>query len=53
MQSVGGEAIELRRAVDSGMRRAEEEIECDPKVWSQVESLIRSRLPDETDRQGE
>jgi hypothetical protein len=25
--------------------RSHIEIECDPRVWNQVESLIRSRLP--------
>jgi hypothetical protein len=31
---------------DRWLVRAHTEIECDPKVWSQIESLIRSRLPE-------
>jgi hypothetical protein len=30
---------------DRWLVRAHTEIECDPKVWNQIESLIRSRLP--------
>jgi pimeloyl-ACP methyl ester carboxylesterase len=30
---------------DRWLVRAHTEIECDPKVWRQIESLIRSRLP--------
>jgi hypothetical protein len=30
---------------DRWLVRSHTEIECDPKVWSQIESLIRSRLP--------
>jgi hypothetical protein len=48
-----GNAIECRQYpwYDRVFMKAHTQIECDPKVWAQVESLIHSRLPLQHQRQ--